>query len=30
MSLQMKNIPLCLQPDLFSHFSICSMFSFTP
>lgn len=29
-SLQRKNIPLCLQPDLFSHFSLCSTFSFTP
>jgi len=30
MSPQMKNIPLCLQPDQFSHFSACATFSFTP
>lgn len=29
-SLQRENIPLCLQPDPFSHFSLCSTFSFTP
>lgn len=28
MSLQRMNIPLCLQPDPFSHFSLCSTFSF--
>lgn len=29
-SLQRKNTPLCLQSDLFSHFSLCSTFPFTP